>query len=481
MKRITSAIKQSKIAIVGEAPGQFEMAKGIPFNPTGKSGYMLGRWLELNNIQRAFCFVTNVIGDRIGKVPTSSDINALYKELEFCKPKVILAVGKVAMESLTGYYGITKYRGSVIWNQSLKAKVIPCIHPSKVMKNYEYFPLCISDVGKLNNFEYERPKQNFIKEASNNDLEQFCAISVYHNLKPGSNSPVVVDVETIIHPDTHGYSHLVRIGLNNGDRSISIPMKNMKVSGLKAFRELMLNPNILKIGHNLSYDWMILLWNLYLMPVRPYFDTMIAWHAIEPELPKSLNTVASILTETIYWKNEKKGDKGLYNCLDVWNTYRIWERLDKLVIGTKYERIYSTMLDNIEPVVYMQMRGCKIDTEAKAKHDRYLEAKFNGIASSLSFNPSSSKQSCNYLYKELGLPKQYNWKVKDGKRIRVLTSDDKAVTRLYNKEGDQDVRDTLVKMLQARHYRKLRSTYVNTKLHNGRIKASFNIVAKEEL
>ena len=51
--------RNAKIVLVGEAPGKEENETGIPF--TGSSGHLLTQLLKQAGIDRAECYITNVV------------------------------------------------------------------------------------------------------------------------------------------------------------------------------------------------------------------------------------------------------------------------------------------------------------------------------------------------------------------------------------------------------------------------------------
>lgn len=325
MTRLISGPSPAPIAIVGEAPGNDEIAQGSPF--VGVSGQLLTKWLVLQGIPRPNCFITNVIGDRIAKVATPADKKALMEELSACSPKTILAVGNVALEALTGRIGITKWRGSVFWHDGLKSKIIPCIHPAGVLRNWDFWPLCVSDVGKLKNPVYKAPKYDFVVEATEADLVNFVQRLDFCN-------NICIDVETVKDKDDIGYNVLTRIGLGYTHdygkqiRVISVPVTNLTPLGLKIIDQICKDPRLIKIGHNIAYDWMILAHSLKIFPTKPWFDTMIAFHSLQPELPKALEVVTSlVLDQMMYWKDEASTNQGHYNCLDVYYTLKVFQEL----------------------------------------------------------------------------------------------------------------------------------------------------------
>lgn len=330
---VLGVVRKADIVVCGEAPGINEIQRRTPF--IGSSGDLLNSWLTLQGIPRSSLFITNVIGDRISKTPTAKDRELLFEEIKFVRPKVIAAVGEVAMNTLTrtssdrvGKKGITKWRGSRLWSDDLNCSIIPIIHPAAVMRNWGFWPLCVSDVGKLKKLEYIKPSYNFIEDARETDLfDQF----------KEENEILCLDVETVVDEETGYYSKLIRLGLGNGKIIISIPVKNFTVSLIKYLHKLLNNPKTTKIAHNSSYDFKILLWNLKFLPSPPWFDTILAAHALQPELPKALEVVASLYLDPYeYWKQLKKetGSEGYYNCLDVDYTIRLYHVLRKELYGT---------------------------------------------------------------------------------------------------------------------------------------------------
>src|SRR5688572_24271314 len=113
--------------LVGEAPGDTEMATGVPF--TGSSGAMLDKMLSRAGIRRSECFLTNVchIQPR-GKVKNDfawfktaegqpylmQGIFQLMADINTIKPNIIVALGAQPLQVLTKKIGIDKYRGSIL-------------------------------------------------------------------------------------------------------------------------------------------------------------------------------------------------------------------------------------------------------------------------------------------------------------------------------------------------------------------------------
>ncbi len=99
------------LMIVGEGPGQEEVARGRPF--VGRSGKLLQAMLDQVGIDFEQCYVTNAT---LGKPPphkkafmkdfpnaVTSCLPRLEAEIAAVRPRIILGFGSVALAALTGY------------------------------------------------------------------------------------------------------------------------------------------------------------------------------------------------------------------------------------------------------------------------------------------------------------------------------------------------------------------------------------------
>jgi uracil-DNA glycosylase len=92
---------QPTIVFVGEAPGAEEDAQGLPF--VGRSGKLLEQWIEYVGLNKDSYYITNVIKNRPpnNRDPTPEEVATcapyLHKQLALLQPKVIVCVGRFAM------------------------------------------------------------------------------------------------------------------------------------------------------------------------------------------------------------------------------------------------------------------------------------------------------------------------------------------------------------------------------------------------
>lgn len=140
--------------IVGEAPGENEDAQGEPF--VGQAGKLLDNMLAAIKIgvddngkavglSRANgVYIANVLKCRppANRNPSNEEIAMcepyLARQIELLRPKIILAMGKFAIQSLTGSNEpVGKLRGRVhaLKHASYQAPVIVTYHPAYLLRN----------------------------------------------------------------------------------------------------------------------------------------------------------------------------------------------------------------------------------------------------------------------------------------------------------------------------------------------------------
>lgn len=123
---------------VGEAPGQTEDELGRPF--VGRAGDLLTKILEAIQLTRADVFICNVLKHRPpgNRNPAPDEIKAcspyLMRQLELLQPKVILALGTFASQTLLQTtQPIGKLRGLV--HRFHGVPLIVTYHPAALLRN----------------------------------------------------------------------------------------------------------------------------------------------------------------------------------------------------------------------------------------------------------------------------------------------------------------------------------------------------------
>lgn len=97
---------QARCMIIGEAPGAEEDRRGEPF--VGRAGQLLNAMLRAIGMSREAVYIANIVKCRPPKNrdPKPEEMVAcstyLHRQIALIRPRVILAVGRVAAQHLTG-------------------------------------------------------------------------------------------------------------------------------------------------------------------------------------------------------------------------------------------------------------------------------------------------------------------------------------------------------------------------------------------
>jgi uracil-DNA glycosylase family 4 len=128
----------ARLVVVGEGPGRTEDETGRPF--VGKAGELLTKILAAIDLPRERVFICNVVKCRPpeNRLPQYDEIAAcvpyLFRQLELLKPRVILAMGGTAAQTLLN----TKQSLGALRNQVHRFRGMPVIvtyHPAALLRN----------------------------------------------------------------------------------------------------------------------------------------------------------------------------------------------------------------------------------------------------------------------------------------------------------------------------------------------------------
>lgn len=139
----SDGIPNSKLMLIGEAPGYNEDVQGKPF--VGKAGQLLDKiFASVGLSRKEHVYICNTIKCRPpeNRNPLPEEKLAceeyLKAQIDIIKPQIILLCGNVAVQSILGNIGgITKIRGK--WfnggDYVHGAKLMPIFHPSYLLRN----------------------------------------------------------------------------------------------------------------------------------------------------------------------------------------------------------------------------------------------------------------------------------------------------------------------------------------------------------
>ena len=129
---------RAELMFIGEAPGADEDAQGEPF--VGRAGQLLTKIIQAMGYRREDVYIANVLKCRPpeNRTPLPEEVANclpyLLAQIELIKPKVIVALGAIAMKALLDIQlGITKMRGN--WYNFRDIPIMPTFHPAYLLRN----------------------------------------------------------------------------------------------------------------------------------------------------------------------------------------------------------------------------------------------------------------------------------------------------------------------------------------------------------
>jgi DNA polymerase len=129
---------QADLMFVGEAPGGDEDEQGVPF--VGRAGQLLTRIIEAIELHRDDVYIANVIKCRPpgNRNPEPDEVLTcepfLFQQIDIIQPKVIVALGKFAAQSLLRTdTPITRLRGRI--HPFRGAQLVPTFHPAYLLRS----------------------------------------------------------------------------------------------------------------------------------------------------------------------------------------------------------------------------------------------------------------------------------------------------------------------------------------------------------
>ncbi|HKH34599.1 MAG TPA: DNA polymerase, partial [Beijerinckiaceae bacterium] len=199
-------------------------------------------------------------------------------------------------------------------------------------------------------------------------------------------------------------------------------------AALKRIKPLLENPAVLKIGHNLKFDWVVL--KRHDIDVRPYDDTMLmsyvldagryglAGHGMDELAQRHLGhrtirfkEVAGKGKAAVTFDRVAVERATCYAAEDADVTLRLWRVLKPRLAAERRTTVYETLERSLVDVVArMEMRGIAVDRQILSRLSgdfaqtlARLEHEIHELAGE-TFSPGSPKQIGDILFGKMGLP-----------------------------------------------------------------------------
>ncbi len=152
---------EGDICFIGEAPGREEDLRGEPF--VGRSGKLLDKMLSEIGLERSQVSILNIVKCRPpeNRDPTMDEIAVcssywLNPQLDGLHPKIVVTLGRVALNFFLPHARITKVAGIV---QDYKEfPILPLFHPAYILRNMNLIETYREYFGVLNQYLTSPPK-----------------------------------------------------------------------------------------------------------------------------------------------------------------------------------------------------------------------------------------------------------------------------------------------------------------------------------
>lgn len=373
--------------IVGDSPWTEEVAAGRPF--AGASGRWLDTILSKRGLNREDFLITNSswckppslgMNDEPHKYPeTEAALNQCKPYLDNLisevKPKVLIALGNVALRRLTGFSGIEENH-SYLFQTIYNIPCIPTFHPSNIIQgNHNLtiaFILAIARAMEIASGSFiatstriiEDPDPSFLAYPGHGDLIHplMCDIETPDSLK-GKNEEEAEDDPSY---------QIIRMGFAVASwQGVSFPYEG---DYIRRAKELVRRAKTL-IFWNKNYDLPRLKANGFtLHPDCTVVDAMWAWHWLYSDLPKSLAFAAPFFYNGPAWKHLASQRPAYYNGSDCAIQMGVYNGIKaQLIKDGRWERFWNHCV-RVDPIyVRMGVAGVKVDKEARATFMGALE------------------------------------------------------------------------------------------------------------
>ena len=482
----------------------------------GASGRFLWTCLEKENINRTNTYVTTVskrkllpVKGNLHKALSYDELWAWYNLLKWelaqlPNIKLVLALGALPLEALTGETGINKWRGSVIHSSiinkegvSVPVPVLVGNNPSIVSKQPReelMYRFTMHKAGLLLQGKYEQEAINAIINPTFLDATQY--IERMHDESRGDlGKPIAFDIECIA-------NETACIGIGNSEtEGMCINFRDLKsnrysvredVSLYRSFQKLFADTHARFIAQNGNFDAYWLWYKDRIHVHKSWFDTLLAHHTLYPTLPHNLGALTAQYTKHPYYKDEGKtwkegGDIDgfwTYNVKDVCITWDIHAKILRELQKAGLDEFFFSHVMRLQPhLSRITVNGVKSDlvlkeqiTQETAASVATLLAKFHKQAQLLVHdpeympNPASPKQMQSFYFTKLGLVG------------RGLSTDENNRARMAsNPRISDEVRDMFITVNELAGEQKFLGTYAKSRLdEDGRFRCEYKQYGTQE-
>jgi uracil-DNA glycosylase family 4 len=378
---------ESRIMLVGEAPGREEEKSGKVFS--GAAGQLLDKCLERAGLSPSELYITNAVKCRPpdNRTPERFETKIcageyLDKEIEEIRPTHILLLGNSALQAVARKSGITKHRGVRldVKGHPESRTIMAAFHPAYALRNPGVHPTLQEDIRRFaraikGEFQVVPVAKKYVGTV--NGLRK--VIQLLESAPAGT--AVSYDVENRYRPWDKDWS-IQCLGVSvDGQTSYVIPLYHPDSPFSKKWqavlthlRKALTRPDIKLVAQNGKHDNVQLAGAGVFLEHR--FDIMLAAHLLDENRPKNLGFLSQTYLGADVYKGmvELKPDKILqvpirelcsYNGEDVGYTHQLYQKLrPELLEQPRLTRLFTKlMMPGSHVIQQVEMKGMHVDQE----------------------------------------------------------------------------------------------------------------------
>jgi uracil-DNA glycosylase len=245
------------------------------------------------------------------------ELDRLAAELLTLNPNLVICLGNTPLWALSSRTGIKKFRGTTFLSTHVAAdfKCLATYHPAYILRMWKDRSIVVADLTKAAREAatptITRPEREIWIEPSLEEITEFH--TRYIRSRP--NAPLSVDIETTGNRVTcigFGYSNIAIVIPFDDTRSKTRSYWQSSADEeacWRIIRRTLEDPSIPKLFQNGLYDIAFLYRSLGIKVMGASEDTMLAHHALQPEMIKDLGFLGSVYTDEGAWKHLGKRAK----------------------------------------------------------------------------------------------------------------------------------------------------------------------------
>lgn len=414
----------SRLMVVGEAPGKDEDRSGSPFK--GRSGRLLHQLMEEAGLSQTRTYHTYVVKCRPpeGMNPKPSEVKAckpfLEEEIQDIRPDYVLVLGATALKAVTRKAKITEMHGQVV--EVSGVRYFPSFHPAMALRDPSKMEPLRKDLIRLRQImDGTLGKEKSIEWEVIRTMEQWDQFLVEFR----ESKVTAFDIETTGLDKKKDRINSIQLTLDT-DRTFSLPL-NIRDSPwseghhqvfIETLVEISQDQGMEMVGQNGKFDNTFLM-EKYGVKFRLGFDTMLASHTLDENVPHGLKELATSHCDAPAYDIDLKTKLGQgdlerfykYGCLDTYYTLQLRHKFRRQLLKDPGLRrlFYRLVMPSARMFEDIEMEGHFLNLplleqsrkELTRKRNNY-ERRLNGLAGR-EVNWNSPKQVAKVLFEEQGL------------------------------------------------------------------------------